>query len=160
REGKALQRAYGGRGTTLAVPLLRETVSLGVITLVRDEINPFAERQIDLLSTFADQAVIAIENVRLFTEPPEKDVALAQGPKQVTDALEQQTASSEILRIISQSPTNVQPVFATIVERAVRLCEGLFGTLFTFDGELMNLVAAHNWTPAAFDLARRTVPSR
>src|SRR5262249_2295299 len=110
-----------------------------------------------LLKTFADQAVIAIENVRLFKE-------LEVRNRDLTTALEQQTATSEILRVISGSPTDVQPVFDTIVETAARLCNALYSTLATFDGELLHLVAAHNWTPTAFDVARRLLsdghPSR
>src|SRR5262249_44868219 len=112
----------------------------------KTEIGLFSDRQIALLETFADQAVIAIENVRLFNETKE--------------ALEQQTATSEILRVITQSQTDVQPVFEMIVESAARLCNGVFGTLFRFDGELIHLVAAHNWTPPAFDIARRAFPAR
>src|SRR5262249_12441625 len=148
----------GGYRSMVVVPMLRRDEALGAIAVTRREPGGFTNEEIALLQTFADQAVIAIENVRLFTELQEKNSALTQAHKHVTEALEQQTATAEILQVISQSQTNVQPVFETIVERAVRLCEGLFGTLFTFDGELMHLAAAHNWTPAAFEIARRIVP--
>src|SRR5262245_25071238 len=111
-----------GFRTILSVPLMRESVATGAIILRRTEAQPFTERQVALLQTFADQAVIAIENVRLFTELQEKNKALTQAHAQVTEALEQQTATAEILRVISQSPTNVQPVFDAIVDSAVRLC--------------------------------------
>src|SRR5262249_20292488 len=96
-EGKVLQREHGGHRPTLAVPLLREGVSRGVITLLGNEVSPFTDRQVALLETFADQAVIAIENVRLFKE-------LQSSNRELTTALDQQTATSEILRVISQSP--------------------------------------------------------
>jgi two-component system NtrC family sensor kinase len=135
--------------TVLATPLLRERVPIGAIVIRRAEMQPFTEAQIALLQTFADQAVIAIENVRLFTELQEKNRA------QVTEALERQTATSEILRVISQPQTDVQPVFDTIVKSAVRLCDGLFSNLASFDGELIHLVATYNYTPGALNLARR-----
>jgi signal transduction histidine kinase len=113
-----------------------------------------------LLQTFADQAVIAIENVRLFTELQEKNLALTEAHAHVTEALEQQTATAEILRVISRSQTDVQPVFDTIVRSAVRLCDGLFGALYQFDGELLHRVAQHNYTPEALEELHRVFPAR
>jgi two-component system NtrC family sensor kinase len=112
------------------------------------------------VETFADQAVIAIENARLFTELQDKNRALTQAHAQVTEALEQQTATAEILRVISQSQTDVQPVFDTIVRSAVRLCDGLFGALYQFDGELLHRVAQHNYTPEALEELHRVFPAR
>jgi two-component system, NtrC family, sensor kinase len=143
---------YGPR-TSLATPLLREGVAIGVIQIRRLEVKPFAEKQIALLETFADQAVITIQNVRLFKE-------LQARNRDLTTALDRQTATSEILRVISSSPTDVQPVFDTIVESAVTLCDGLFGGLVRFDGELIYQVATHNYTPEALDALRRVFPAR
>ena len=120
--------------TVLAVPLLREDRLLGVIALRRREVRAFSEKQIALLQTFADQAVIAIENVRLFNELEARNRAL-------TEALEQQTATSEILRVISESPTDVQPVFDTIVAAALKLCAASSSNVVTFDGELIHVAA-------------------
>src|SRR5262249_46951585 len=114
--GKETQRRAGHR-TTLATPLLREGQPLGAILIRRMEVRPFSEKQIKLLETFADQAVIAIENVRLFKE-------LEVRNRDLTETLEQQTATGEILRVISSSPTDVQPVLETIVRNAVQLCDG------------------------------------
>src|SRR6266851_1170838 len=108
-----------GFRTALTVPLMRESVAIGAISLRRAEAHPFSERQVALLQTFADQAVIAIENVRLFKELEEKNRDLTAAHAQVTEALEQQTATAEILRVISRSPTDVQPVFDTIIQSAV-----------------------------------------
>jgi GAF domain-containing protein/anti-sigma regulatory factor (Ser/Thr protein kinase) len=133
--------AHFGIRTFLAVPLVRETVPIGLITMQRTEIRPFSDKQIELLKTFADQAVIAIENVRLFRELEEKNRALTAAHTQVTEALEQQTATSEILRVISQSPTDVQPVFEAIVTGAARLCDAVDGTILLVDGDKLVLVA-------------------
>src|SRR5262245_47679790 len=98
--------------SVLAAPLLRQGIPIGAISVARR--SPFSVKQIELVKTFADQAVIAIENVRLFTELQEKNEALTQAHAQVTESLEQQTATSEILRVISSSPTDVRPVFDAI----------------------------------------------
>src|SRR5947209_8810469 len=102
--------------------MLREGAPIGFIAVTRAEPGPFSNNEIELVETFADQAVIAIENVRLFTELQEKNRALTAAHAQVTEALEQQTATAEILRAISSSPTDIQPVFDIIAENAVRLC--------------------------------------
>jgi signal transduction histidine kinase len=124
--GRDLAKRFGYR-TVLATPLLRDGVSIGVIGIRRLEVRPFSDKQIKLLETFADQAAIAIENVRLFNETRE--------------ALEQQTATSEILRVISQSPTDVQPVFDTIANAAFKLCNARSVNVLTFDGELLHVAA-------------------
>ena len=125
---KADHRVTGHR-TTLATPLLREGIPLGVIVIRRLEVLPFSEKQVRLLETFADQAVIAIENVRLFRETKE--------------ALERQTATSEILRVISSSPTNTQPVFDTIAENAARLCAARDAQVLRVEDDVLSLVSAY-----------------
>jgi GAF domain-containing protein len=130
-----------GVRTILVAPLEREGRAIGVILIRRIEVRPFSEKQIALLKTFADQAVIAIENVRLFKELQDRN-------RQLTEALEQQTATSEILRVIASSPTDLQPVFQTILANAVRLCEAQNGAMFRFDGEAFRGVASHNVSPA------------
>jgi GAF domain-containing protein len=135
-EAKTRQQVSGSR-TILATPLLREDVAIGIIVVRRTEVRPFSEKQIALLKTFADQAVIAIENVRLFQELQDRN-------RQLTEALEQQTATSDVLGVISSSPTDLQPVFEAILANATRLCDAHNGGLFRFDGELLRMVAAHN----------------
>jgi len=149
-ESSAFARQAGFRAV-LCVPLLRDGVAIGSIAVRRTEAQRFTERQVALLETFADQAVIAIENVRLFTEREARNAEL-----QV--ALEQQTATSEILRVISSSPTDVQPVFDAVVENAVRLCDALFSAATHLDGGLIHLVAHHNWSPSALAMAQRLFP--
>src|SRR5215468_6891130 len=140
-EGREFGRQIGFK-TILAVPLLRGGAGIGVVTIRRVEAHPFTDKQIALLKTFTDQAVIAIENVRLFTELQQKNQALTQAHAQVSGALEQQTAASEILRVISSSPTDVQPVFDTIARSAATLCDGFISGVFRLEGELVNLVAS------------------
>ena len=120
----------GHQRTTLGVPLLREGVPIGVIALHRTEVRPFTDKQIELVTTFADQAVIAIENTRLFEEVQRRTL-------EATDALEYQTATSDVLDIISRSPTDVQPVFDTIAQSSARLCKAQFCHVFRYDGHLI-----------------------
>jgi len=151
-EMRDVARARGFR-SMLQVPMLREDTTIGVIAVTRREPGPFADEEIALLQTFADQAVIAIENVRLFK-------ALEARNSDLTEALEQQTATAEILRVISSSPTDVQPVFDAIAESAVRLCDGVFGGVFRYDGELLRSVAHYRFTPEALELIHRQYPMR
>ena len=118
---------------------------------------PFTATQIDLLKTFTDQAVIAIENVRLFTGAAERG---RKRTATLTETLEQQTATGEILRVISSSPTDVEPVFRAIVDSAIRLCGARFGALFRFDGELVHLVAHQNLTAENVQVLERLYPMR
>src|SRR5262245_28512602 len=140
-----------GARTVVAVPLVKGDRYLGSVCVYRVERQAFTERQIELLKTFADQAVIAIENVRLFTE-------LQASNRDLTEALEQQTATAEILGVIASSPTDVQPVFDTIVRSAVRLCGGLHGVVDRFDGERIHLAAQYNYTPEALQMTQRMYP--
>jgi GAF domain-containing protein len=149
-EASRYGRRFGTR-TSLSVPLMREGIAIGTIHLRRTEARLFSERQIALLKTFADQAVIAIENVRLFKE-------LETRNRDLTEALEQQTATSEILRVISQSPTDVQPVFDTIVAAALKLCTASSANLVTFDGELIHLAAFVNVNPDYVEAMRQLFP--
>jgi len=144
----------------VGIPMIHEGRPIGAISVSRGIPGPFSPRQVALLQTFAEQAVIAVENVRLFTELQEKNRALTTAHAQVSEALEQQTATAEILRVISRSQTDVQPVFDTIVRSAVRLCDGLFGTLLQFDGDLLHHVAKHNYTPEALEATHRMFPAR
>jgi GAF domain-containing protein len=131
-----------------------------VITLVKDEVSPFTDQQIALLQTFADQAVIAIENVRMFKELEEKNRALTEAHAQVSEALEQQTATSDVLRVISRSPTDVQPVFDSIAASALRLCDARLCTVFRFDGELIHLVALQQVSTEGAAAYRNAYPAR
>ena len=142
------QKAVGYR-TILAVPLLRDGTTIGVFALTRREVHSFTDKQIKLVTTFADQAVIAIENVRLFE-------AEQQRTRELTESLDQQTAMSEVLGVISSSPGDLQPVFQSMLENAVRICDAKFGNIYRWDGELMHLLAAHNTPPALAEARRRS----
>jgi signal transduction histidine kinase len=144
-------RDFARRGewrTTLSAPLLRESVAIGAILICRSEVRPFTEKQVALLQTFADQAVIAIENVRLFTE-------LGASNRDLTEALEQQTAASEVLRAISGSTFDLAPVLQTLVENATRLCNARHGYIFKFDGEFLHPAADYGASPEFTDYWRQ-----
>jgi GAF domain-containing protein len=150
-ESRVRHMATGSR-TILATPLLREGTSIGAIMIRRTEVRPFSDRQIKVLETFADQAVIAIENVRLFKELQERN-------RDLTEALDQQTATSEVLKVISGSPTDVQPVFDAIVKSATKLCDASFGTAHRFDGQLITLDAQQGMTPEQLETGKQRFPT-
>ena len=145
------QEVFGYR-TNLGVPLLRAGSTIGIFSLTRKEVNPFTDKQIELVKTFADQAVIAIENARLLHE-------LRQSTSDLSEFLEQQIATSEVLQVISSSPGDLEPVFATMLENAVRICDANFGNIYRWDGEVLHLLASHNTPPALAD-ARKHSPLR
>jgi GAF domain-containing protein len=129
-----------GQHTALGVPLLREDEPIGVIVLARQRVEAFTQKQIDLVTTFADQAVIAIENVRLFDE-------LRQRTDDLGESLQQQTATSEVLQIISSSPSDLAPVFDKMLENATRVCGAEFGSMILVEGDTLRQVAFYNVPP-------------
>ena len=137
---RANARARGYR-SWITVPLLRYDEAVGTISVTRRDPGGFTDDEIALLGTFADQAVIAIENVRLFKE-------LEVRNRDLTESLEQQTATGEILGVISRSPTDVQPVLLPVAQSAARLCHAYDVTVFRLDGDLLRLVAHHGPVPA------------
>jgi len=126
-----------GHRTILAVPLLRENEAIGALAIRRTEVKPFTNKQIELVTTFADQAVIAIENARLFDEVQART-------RELSESLEQQTATSEVLKVISSSPGELEPVFNALLANATRICEATFGTLHLCEGPVFRAVAAHS----------------
>src|SRR5262245_41888861 len=149
-EGREFGRKIGFE-TILAVPLLRGGAGIGVVTIRRVEFHPFTDKQIALLQTFTDQAVIAIENVRLFTELEARNAEL-------TDTLARQTATGEVLRAISRAPTDTQPVFDIIASSAMRLCNAAYCSLCLYDGDQIRMAAIQNVDPAAAEALQRVFP--
>ena len=150
----------GGIRSLIAVPILKDGKTVvGAITIYRQEVRPFTERQIELVANFAAQAVIAIGNARLLNELRQRTTDLTERTADLTEALEQQTATSEVLQVISASPGDLQPVFEAMLANAVRICDATFGNIYRWDGNAFNLVATHN-TPPAYAEARRRSPVR
>jgi GAF domain-containing protein len=143
----------GGWRAVLAVPLLHDGKPVGAISIAKAEPTSFSDQQIQLLNTFANQAVIAIENVRLFE-------AEQQRTRELAESLEQQTATSEVLRVISSSPGELKPVFNAMLENAVRLCEAEFGHLFLYEGEAFHTTALHSASRVFAEVRRRPVVLR
>jgi two-component system, NtrC family, sensor kinase len=141
------QKIVGFR-TALGVPLLREGLPIGVLALMRCSVRPFTDKQIELVETFADQAVIAIENVRLFEEVQART-------RELSESLEQQTATSEVLKVISSSPGQLEPVFQAMLENAVRICAATFGNLLLNEGDAFRRVAMYNAPESAVEAHRR-----
>ena len=147
-EGNSAVRSLAdlaGARTLVTVPLLKENELIGVIGIYRQEVLPFTDKQIELVKNFAAQAVIAIENTRLLNE--------------LRESLQQQTATSEVLRVISSSPGQLEPVFEAMLQNATRICEAKFGTMYLREGDAFRAVALHN-APPAFAEARKRAPIR
>jgi two-component system, NtrC family, sensor kinase len=145
----------GGIRTLLVVPMIKNDALVGAIVIFRQEVRPFTEKQIELVKNFANQAVIAIENARLLNE-------LRQRTNDLTESLQQQTATADVLKVISSSPGKLEPVFDAMLENAVRICEAKFGMLYLYDGDEgggFRVVAAYN-VPPALEEARRRGPIR
>ena len=137
----------GGARTLLNVPMIKEGELIGAIGIYRQEVRPFTEKQIELVTNFAAQAVIAIENTRLLNE-------LRQRTDDLSDALEQQTATSDVLKVISSSPGELEPVFQAMLENAIRICEAKFGLLLRFDGQAFQFAAEVGTPPALAEFVR------
>ena len=131
----------GGARSQIAVPMLKDDVLIGAIVIYRQEVRPFTDKQVDLLTNFAAQAVIAIENTRLLNE--------------LRQSLEQQTATADVLRVISSSPGELEPVFQAMLENATRICEAKFGTLYLRAGDAFRAAALHNAPPAFVEFWQR-----
>jgi hypothetical protein len=130
-----------GYRTMLSLPLLRGDQAIGSLSIRRTEVRPFTNKQIALATTFADQAVIAIENARLLNE-------LRQRTDDLSESLQQQTAAAEVLQVISSSPGNLDPVFHAMLENATRICEAKFGAMYFYEGESFRFITMHNAPPA------------
>ena len=146
--GPSSSARLGGARSHLAVPMFKEAALVGSIIIYRQEVRPFTDKQIALVQNFAAQAVIAIENTRLFNE-------LRQRTDDLTESLEQQTATSEVLKVISSSPGDLEPVFQAMLANATRICEAKFGTVFRFDGQRFHLAAGTDLPPEFAEFQRK-----
>ena len=142
-----------GARTILVVPILRDNELVGALNIFRQEVRPFTDKQIELVKNFAAQAVIAIENTRLLND-------LRQRTDDLSEALDQQTATSEVLQVISSSPGELEPVFQTMLENATRICNAKFGNLYRREGDAYQLVSTHGLPPAIAEDLRRAGPRR
>ena len=142
-------RELTGARTILHVPMLKDKELVGIVSIYRQEVRPFTDKQIDLVKSFAAQAVIAIENARLLNE-------LRQRTGELAEALEQQMAASQVLQVISSFPGELEPVFARALENAVRICDAKWGTINRWEGDTVHLMAMHNLPPAFAEARRRT----
>ena len=137
-----------GARTVLGVPMLKDGEVVGSIIIYRREVQSFTDKQVVLIENFAAQAVIAIENGRLLNE-------LRHRTTDLSEALEQQTATSEVLQVISSSPGELEPVFAAMLEKAVRICDASFGNIYRWDGTFLQLVTGYNTPPEYVELRKR-----
>ena len=152
-EYSAPNQQLGAFRAALGVPMLRDGIAIGIFMIARRTPRPFTDKQIELATTFADQAAIAIENVRLFDEVQART-------RELSESLEQQTATSEVLKVISGSPGELEPVFQTMLENATRICDAKFGTLFRYDGDVVHLAAQIGTPPALTEFQRKRGPFR
>ncbi len=149
-----------GVRTLLVVPMLKEDELVGGFTIYRQEVRPFTDKQIELVKNFAAQAVIAIENARLLNELRQRTDDLSQRTTELTEALDQQTATSEVLRVISSSPGDLKPVFETMLASAARICDAHLSGVYRWDGEFAQLVATTPELPPAYAAVARYSPFR
>ena len=141
----------GGARTYLGVPMLKENKLVGAIVIYRQEVRPFTPKQIELVTNFATQAVIAIENTRLLNE-------LRQRTDDLSESLQQRTATAEVLNVISRSAFDAQPVFETIIKNAAQLCQSVLSAVYRSDGELVHLVAHDQFSPESVAAVRAAYP--
>jgi hypothetical protein len=128
--------------------MLKEDELVGAFIVSRQEVQPFTDKEIALVQNFAAQAVIAIENARLLNELRQRTSDLTERTADLTEALEQQTATSDVLKVVSSSPGDLEPVFSTMLENAVSICGATFGNIYRRDGEVFRIVASHKAPPA------------
>ena len=152
RRWRSADRAFvelAGARTLVVVPMLKDNELIGAFGMYRQEVRPFTDKQIELVKNFAAQAVIAIENTRLLNE-------LRQRTDDLTELLEQQTATSEVLKVISSSAGELEPVFQTMLANATQICEAAFGSMLLVEGNALRRVAMHNAPPMFAEFHNKT----